>query len=69
MLKKKLFGRNITPSCSYCLNSVFQNNTCHCSKGKTIIDDKCKGFRYDPLMRIPQSAPTLHEYTLDDFKL
>lgn len=69
MLKKKLFGRNITPSCSYCLNSVFENNTCNCSKGKTIVDDKCKGFRYDPLMRIPQSVPTLRKYTLDDFKL
>lgn len=69
MLKKKLFGKNITPSCSYCQFSVFENNNCFCSKGKNIVDDKCKSFKYDPLMRVPQSAPTLHEYTLDDFKL
>lgn len=69
MLKKKLFGKNIKPNCTYCLNSVYENDTCHCIKNKTIIDDKCKSFKYDPLMRVPQSAPTLHEYTSDDFKL
>lgn len=54
MLKKKLFGKNIKPSCTYCLNSVYENDTCHCIKNKTIIDDKCKSFKYDPLMRVPQ---------------
>lgn len=51
MLKKKLFGKNIKPSCTYCLNSVYENDTCHCIKNKTIIDDKCKSFKYDPLMQ------------------
>ena len=69
MLKKKLFGKNIKPICTYCLNSVYENNTCLCIKNKTIIDHKSKTLKYDPLMRFPQSAPTLHEYTLDDFKL
>lgn len=69
MMRKKLFGKNIQPDCSYCLNSVFENNTCRCIKGRSITDGKCKGFKYDPLMRVPRSAPALHEYTLNDFKL
>lgn len=68
-MKNKLFGKNISPDCSYCEHAVFEQGRISCAKAKQLIDGRCRAFSYDPLMRTPVSI-TLHgTYTADDFKL
>lgn len=67
---KKLFGNNITPSCEYCDNCVDGGGgVLICTKNKEIIQGKCKGFKYNPLLRVPKSAPLLPKYDPKDFEL
>lgn len=68
-MKKKLFGQNILPNCSYCSNAVFENGMVHCKKNKRISHEKCKTFRYDPLMRAPKVSVFKKKYSAEDFKL
>lgn len=68
-MKNKLFGKNITPGCSYCTNSHFDRGMVGCKKARRIIDGKCRAFEYDPLLRIPRSVTLRNTYTADDFKL
>lgn len=68
-MKKKLFGQNIIPNCSYCDNSVFENQMVYCKKSKRIDHGKCRAFRYDPLMRAPKSSAITKNYSAEDFKL
>lgn len=68
-MKKKLFGQNIVPSCSYCENAIADNEIAYCKKGKRIQNNKCKSFRYDPLMRVPKVSVFKGNYTADDFKI
>lgn len=68
-MKKKLFGQNITPDCSYCENSVIENEIAFCKKSKHINNGKCKSFRYDPLMRIPKASVPERTYSADDFTI
>lgn len=68
-MKYKLFGKNILPDCSYCTHAVFENGMIACEKSKRIIDGKCRGFSYDPLLRVPLSVSLSGNYTAEDFKL
>lgn len=68
-MKNKLFGRNISPDCSYCENSFFENGIVGCKKSRHIDNGKCKAFDYNPLLRIPRSITLRGTYTADDFKL
>ena len=69
MFKKKLFGSNIKPSCSYCHNSIYENDVFFCNKGQKIKGGKCRCFKYDPLMRVPTSISLKKDFNPDDFKL
>lgn len=68
-MKKKLFGKNIIPNCAYCENSTAENEIVYCKKGKRIQNNKCRAFRYDPLLRSPKSSAFKNQYTADDFKI
>ena len=68
-MKYKLFGKNIAPDCSYCMNAVFENGRTRCQKSKTVTDGKCRAFSYDPLLRVPVSISLSGNVTADDFKL
>lgn len=69
LMKKKLFGKNIVPDCSYCIHSGFENGVIACKKLRHIENNRCRAFVYDPLLRVPRSV-TLHgNYTAEDFKL
>ena len=68
-MKNKLFGRNITPACTYCDNSYFENGVIGCQKSKQIKNDKCRSFSYNPLLRVPVRVSLYGNYTAEDFKL
>ena len=44
-MKNKFFGKNISPDCSYCENSFFEQGIVACSKSKHIKDGKCRAFK------------------------
>ena len=69
MKKKKIFGLNIKTDCKYCENASFENSVIICKKYKSIINGKCRAFRYDPIMRIPNNTSSTSKFTVDDFKL
>lgn len=68
-MKKKLFGQNILPNCTYCDNATFENQMVFCRKSRHINHGKCKSFRYDPLLRAPKSSGLNKKYSVDDFKI
>ncbi len=68
-MKKKLFGQNIGIDCSYCENAVIENEMAYCKKGRSIQNDKCRAFKYDPLMRVPKVSVFTKKYSADDFKI
>ncbi len=68
-MKKKLFGQNIRPDCSYCENAVIEKEMAYCQKGKRIQNNKCRAFKYDPLMRVPKASTFNKKYSADDFKI
>ncbi|MDR0738634.1 MAG: hypothetical protein LBF33_00530 [Oscillospiraceae bacterium] len=57
---KKLFGKNVVPSCSYCQNGKKdKTKQVFCTKKLIYIKDnnqgqKCKKYRYNPYDRIPK---------------
>ena len=69
----KLYGKNITPSCQYCLyyvESAEQPGTMICDRGKdTSNGNVCKTFRYEPTLREPKEQPLLAEFSPEDFKI
>ena len=69
MKKKKIFGLNIKTDCKYCENANFENSMIICKKNKSIINGKCRAFKYDPIMRIPNNTSSTSKFTVDDFKL
>ena len=68
-MKNKLFGKNITPDCSYCSHSVFENGIIACKKSKQFHNGNCRAFDYDPLLRVPRTITLRGTYTAEDFKL
>lgn len=66
---KKLFGENILPNCSYCEYFNMENGISYCKKSKTMKKNRCRSFKYDPLMRVPKSKSFHTEYTASDFKI
>lgn len=67
---KKLFNNNIETSCEYCDHCIDGGNeVLICSKKKEIIDGKCRGFKYNPLLRVPKAIPLLPKYNPQDFEL
>ncbi len=52
-MKKSLFGKNIPVNCSYCEYNGIENDIMFCKKSKQVKDGKCRSFKYDPLLRMP----------------
>ena len=71
-MKKKmcLFGKNISPDCSYCIYGA--GNDFECTLHLFIdIDGSCIKFSYDPLRRKPKTEPSLKtfDYKIEDFQI
>ena len=68
-MKKKLFGNDIVPSCVYCEYSKKEGGAQYCTKNKTLINGKCKKFKYNPIMREPKGMAPLKSFSKEDFEL
>lgn len=66
---KKLFGANITPSCSYCANASLEQGIVFCSKNRQFENNKCRKFKYNPLLRVPKHTTIKTTYNENDFRL
>ncbi len=64
-MKFSLFGNNIAPDCTYCHNFVESK----CVKNKTINNNKCRKFDYNPLKRVPKVEPTMMKFSREEFEL
>lgn len=66
----KYFNKKILPQCSYCHYCKIDDQDVYiCTINRTIKNEKCSKFFYDPLMRIPDTTPQLADLELDDFSL
>ena len=72
MLRQKLFGNGVEPTCGYCCFGSFA------SDGAAILCEKkgvvspyysCRKFRYDPLKRVPKRFPELQPHDPSEFIL
>ncbi len=66
-MKKQLFGKNIVPSCAYCVHSKKEGNTQFCDARKVLKNGKCRKFIYNPIMRTPRGSAKLPTFNNDDF--
>lgn len=68
-----LFRKNIEPCCAYCRFGIeIGENEVACRKRGVLEKyDACRRFRYDPLKREPEAAPSLDpsRYCAADFAL
>lgn len=70
MFRKKLFGNNIAPDCTYCLYSEKNSGgKLICRYGSPTMGTVCQRYMYDPLKREPKTLPDMPKFTADDFKL
>lgn len=65
----RLYGKNIPPSCAYCLYADGQGGDFRCEKGKSPENGACKAFEYEPTLREPKETPSLGTYSPEDFQL
>lgn len=68
-MKKSLFGKNIPVNCAYCENSDIENDILFCKKAKQVKNGKCRAFKYDPLLRMPNVTVYKSDFTPEDFKI
>ena len=68
-MKKKMFGNDIIPNCNYCKNFIVTPEESYCEYSKTIKKDKCRKFEYNPLLRVPQTAPAMMTFSKEDFEI
>ena len=69
---KKLFNKEIAPSCAYCnsgKNSKNQNVILCKRFGVVSSKDHCKKFKYDPLKRIPKTLNFEEKFNKEDFSI
>lgn len=65
----KLFGNNIEIKCEYCDNCADSPSGCICKLRKSIKNGKCRKFKYNPTLRVPQSSQALPEFKKEDFEI
>ena len=68
-MKKQLFGKNIVPSCAYCVHSKTEGSSQFCDARKVLKNGKCRKFTYNPIMRTPRGAAKLPSFKSDDFAI
>lgn len=69
---KRLFNKDITPNCAYCLKgtpAVDGVNIFCKRKGIVKPEYSCRRFKYDPLRRVPKLPKELEKFSADDFKI
>ena len=64
-----MFGNDIIPDCNYCKNFIVTPEESYCEYAKTIKKDKCRKFEYNPLLRVPQTAPAMMTFSKEDFEI
>lgn len=67
----RLFDKQ-SKRCEICLNGIQdrENNVVYCQKkGVMGFRDACRGFRYNPLARVPNRQKELPEFKAEDFKI
>lgn len=72
MSDKKHFSKEIMPRCAYCLKgqAISGGEEIFCiKKGITAPNDSCKGFKYDPLKRVPVTKDIGRDYKPSDFEI
>ena len=72
-MNQMLFRKNMEKLCLYCSHAArVDENTMVCTK-KGLVDghSHCRGFRYDPLKRVPDPPAQMHlpEYDSGDYSL
>ncbi len=71
-MSQKLYGNNISPSCSYCKFGTLSESKevilCE-KKGITAKNFSCRKFKYDPLRRIPKKQEEIPQYNKEDFEI
>lgn len=65
----KLFGNNIEVKCEYCSNSANAQSGYICTVKKSIKNGKCRKFKYNPTLRIPESSPEMQKFRKEDFEI
>ncbi|MBQ1389065.1 MAG: hypothetical protein IIY78_05515 [Clostridia bacterium] len=68
-MQNKLFGNNIEPDCAYCDHCVSDGVSNLCMKNSSIVNGKCRKFRYNPLLRKPFKPPQLPKFDPSDFQI
>lgn len=69
IMKKKIFGNSIAPSCAYCEHSKTEGTAQFCDAHKSLKNGKCRKFRYNPIMREPKGMAPLRSFSKEDFTL
>ncbi len=64
--RSPLFGRKITPACSYCAHAAGDGS---CTLHRVMKNGKCSRYSYDPLLRSPKTAPPVPEHDAEEFSL
>ncbi len=68
----KIFNKDITPKCKYCLKGKVCKGTTNVvciKKGVTDFNDSCRHFKYNPLKREPLVKVRDNNFSEQDFKL
>lgn len=66
----KFYGKNINPSCSYCLYCSVEKNELKCEKNRDAASNSsCGLFKYEPTMREPKKIPPLKNFKPEDFQI
>ncbi|MDR1254288.1 MAG: hypothetical protein LBJ95_04700 [Oscillospiraceae bacterium] len=69
---RKFFGKNITPSCYYCVYSKKCEDIISCEKGlmpMTSSSRRCNKYKYSPFKRVPEEQAKMPNFSAEDFKL
>lgn len=68
-----LFQKKIDPRCSYCARgaNLGDDQVLCIKKGMKSTSDHCRGFRYDPMKRVPPRpvSPDFSKLKGEDFSL
>lgn len=68
-----LFSKDIEPRCAYCKRGaeLDEEHMICPKKGVVPSDGQCRGFRYDPMKRVPPrpAALKLRRFDQEDFSL
>lgn len=75
-MRRKVYGEGVARRCSLCLfgTAALDGSAVLCERrGVMALDDACRRFRYDPLLRVPRRRPRLSQsqrnYRREDFSL